>query len=103
MNLSEVPIACTLTPDERPARRAMLHKVGQAVQKVEEREDGFAYRFASDAVLPELAEIVQLERQCCAFLRFTITAEPGAGPLWLEVTGPAGTKEFLRSFLLPES
>jgi hypothetical protein len=38
---------------------------------------------------------MRLLRQCCPFLRFAITVEPGNGPIWLEMTGPEGTKEFL--------
>ena len=36
------------------------------------------------------------ERDCCTFLRFALQAEPHAGPVTLEVTGPAGTGEMLR-------
>ena len=43
----------------------------------------------------ELANLVKLEHQCCPFLKFSITVEPGDGPVWLELTGPEGTKEFL--------
>jgi len=31
-------------------------------------------------------------------MRFSLTLEPGDGPLWLEITGPEGTKTFLTSF-----
>lgn len=93
------PIVCTLTSEEKRERRStLLDQVGQAVQERQEREQGYAYRFASD-MLEDLVQVIRLERQCCAFLRFTLTAEPGDGPLWLEITGPEGTKEFLGSFL----
>ena len=98
MSLTELPIACTLTDLELQERRStLLHQVGQDIQEVVEREQGFAYRFPAER-LPELAHIIGLERQCCAFLRFTLTIEPGNGPLWLEVTGPEGTKDFLITF-----
>ena len=42
---------------------------------------------------------VDLERRCCAFLRFELTVEPGGGPVWLELTGPPGTREFLQAEL----
>jgi hypothetical protein len=28
-----------------------------------------------------------------------LTVEPGSGPMWLEITGPQGTSEFLESLL----
>ena len=33
--------------------------------------------------------------RCCPFLRFVVTAEPNGGPIYLEVTGPPGTRELL--------
>ena len=66
------------------------------VSEVKEVDHGFIYRFPSDgAWIRELANLVELEHQCCPFLKFTITVEPGDGPIWLEMTGPEGTKAFL--------
>jgi hypothetical protein len=93
-----LPIACSLTVEERPARRAMLSRIGEAIREAQERANGYAYRFASDDILEALIEIVKAERHCCPFLHFALSFEPGNGPLWLEITGPAGTKEFLSEF-----
>jgi hypothetical protein len=95
-----IPVACTLAAEERPARREMIARIGRAVQEIQEREDGYAYRFDSDAILPDLAAMIQAERRCCAFLQFRMTFAPGNGPLWLEITGPEGTREFLGSWSL---
>ncbi|MGH9942190.1 MAG: hypothetical protein ACRD9R_07525 [Pyrinomonadaceae bacterium] len=96
MNLS---IACTLTEPELQERRSsVLRKVRAAVVEVKEIESGYVYRFPSDGNwITELANLVSLERRCCPFLRFNLTVEPGGGPVWLEMTGPQGTKEFLAS------
>ena len=78
----------------------MLRKAGRAVLETQERENGYAYRFpAEDSWLEELVTLIRLERQCCPFLTFRLTAEPEDGPLWLEVTGPPEAKEFLAGFL----
>jgi hypothetical protein len=62
--------------------------------------DGVRLRFAADAErLAMLATFIDLERRCCAFLRFRLTIEPGGGPVWLELTGPPGTREFLAAEL----
>lgn len=39
------------------------------------------------------------ERQCWRFLRFEITTEPDGGPIWLNLSGPDGTREFLSALL----
>jgi hypothetical protein len=96
---ASLPIACSLTETELEEREEnVLAKVGQTVQEVRELEDGYAYRFPSDdESMAQVFRLVQLERQCCAFLQFRVTVEPGHGPVWLELTGPEGTKAFLAS------
>jgi len=42
-----------------------------------------------------LAGMIDAEPRCCPFLRFQVVSEADNGPLWLEVTGPVGTREFL--------
>ncbi len=101
LKASSLPIACSLTePELRERRSAVLQKAGSAVLEIVEMESGYAYRFPSDDKwLDELINLVRLERQCCPFLTFRITVEPNGGAVWLELTGPSGTKEFLSSFL----
>jgi len=99
MTLIDLPIACTLTaPELQERRRTVLQKVRSAVVEVRELENGYSYSFPSaEDWLVEVAGLIDLERQCCPFLRFQITVEENGGPLWLEMTGPPGTKEFLAS------
>lgn len=97
MSETSLPIACSLTDAELQERsRLVLQKVGGAVAEVRELADGYAYRLPSGAEwIKELAHLIQLERECCLFLRFQLIVEPDNGPIWLELTGPQGTKEFL--------
>jgi hypothetical protein len=99
--VSDLPVACTLGPAALQARRADL--LGGVVRRADQRVDlpnGYRMRFASgDDVLPTLANLIELERQCCRFLTFTVTVEPDGGPIWLELTGPEGTREFLDGML----
>ena len=46
-----------------------------------------------------MARAIDAERQCCRFLRFQLVVEQDGAPMTLDVTGPAGTKEFL-SYLI---
>ncbi len=95
--MSDLPIACSLTSAElQERRRTVLEKVRRAVVEVRELEDGYAYSFPSEGEwLRELAGLIDLERRCCPFLRFRLIIEMNGGPIWLEMTGPEGTKEFL--------
>jgi len=93
----DLPVVCSLTNAELQARRkGALQAASRMIIEEQELEDGFAYQFPSD-YLTALAEIVHDERQCCRFLTFQITADPNNGPVWLKITGPAGSKQFLSS------
>jgi hypothetical protein len=99
--MSDLPMACELTPAEITARRATLLPglLAQAAERMPVA-DGFRWRFAaSGEFLTAAAETMNTERQCCRFLRFTLTVEPDSGPVWLEMTGPPGTVEFLETLI----
>ena len=95
--MADLPIACTLSPAALKVRRenllnALLHRADEG----RELPDGHRLRFAAEGdILSEIARTVEAERQCCRFLRFTVTVEPDDGPIVLDLTGPAGTREFL--------
>ena len=80
--MSDLPIACELTADETTARCATL--LPGLLAQADAREtlpDGFRWRFAaSGEFLAAAAETMNTERQCCRFLRFVLTVEPGGGP-----------------------
>jgi hypothetical protein len=99
--MADVPIACTLTADALQTRRdGLLADLLQRAEHHELTEDGLRVRFspATDAVA-RLARVVEAERQCCRFLRFVITVEPDGGPVWLELSGPAGSRDFIAALL----
>src|ERR671934_515676 len=99
--MSDLPIACTLGPAALKARREDL--LGGLVRRAQERIDlpnGYRVRFSpNDEVLRTIAEVIDVERQCCRFLRFQLTVEPDQEAIWLEFTGPPGTREFLAGML----
>ena len=97
--MPDLPVVCTLTPETMATRKANL--LLGLVRRADGRDDtavGVRFRFPSDA-LSVLAATVDAERQCCRFLRFDITVEPDGGPIWLELAGPPGTREFLSALL----
>ncbi|MDB4914467.1 MAG: hypothetical protein JWM95_2111 [Gemmatimonadetes bacterium] len=56
--------------------------------------DGYDYRFDS-AAFDAVVRFVANERACCPFLSFALRIAADAGPIWLAVTGPAGTQSLL--------
>jgi hypothetical protein len=92
-----LPIACTLTPTELAAQRSgLLPGLLTRATAREPVRGGFRWRFEPhDGLLNDVARVIDAEHRCCRFLRFHWIVEPGDGPLWLEVTGPEGTEDFL--------
>lgn len=99
--MTDLPIACALSPADLQQRRDQL--LPGLIARAESRDQiagGIRLRFSgSSEVMDEIMRMIDAERQCCRFLRFHLTVEPDLGPLWLEVTGPAGTAEFLSDLL----
>ncbi len=95
----DLPIACNLTSAElRERRRTVLQKFRDAVIEVIELENGYAYSLpAGPDWIQELTTMIELERQCCPFLQFRLSLPTNNAPVWLELSGPEGTKEFLAS------
>ena len=56
--------------------------------------DGYAFKFDA-AAYDDLVRFVSNERLCCPFITFGVEVLADAGPLWLSMRGPAGTREFL--------
>ena len=100
-DITEQPVACSLSERELVERRAgILREPRRHREEVRWLPDGAAFRYApGHEVVASLAECLRLESQCCAFLRFRLTIEPAGGPIWLELTGPVGTREFLAAQL----
>ncbi|HYK83545.1 MAG TPA: hypothetical protein VEU55_10420 [Gemmatimonadales bacterium] len=94
---ADLPIACTLSPADLRARRdSLLPGIVRRAVAREPLADGLRWQFQpSPDLLVALATVIDAERRCCPFLRFHVITEAAGGPVWLEVTGPAGTREFL--------
>ena len=90
-------IACTLTQDELASmRERLLRALGQSDLPRVHR-----CRFEPQiGLLAQAAAVIDVERRCCRFLRFRLAVERGEGPVWLEVTGPEGTEDFLSSLAI---
>jgi hypothetical protein len=97
----DMPIACCLTSAELRERAAtLLAQFSSAVVGTEELRDGYAFRLPGDGKwIATMAKMIVAERECCPFLTFEFVAQPGMGPVIVSVTGPAGTKDFLKTVL----
>jgi len=98
-----LPIVRTPQPGELNARATQfLPGVVAAATARQSIENGFRFEFqASSDVLSSIVRMIDAERQCGQFLRFQLTVEAAGGLVVLDVTGPAGSEEFLLAILEP--
>jgi hypothetical protein len=101
--MTEIPIACTLSPDGFRARLALIDALAA---------DGLLGRVPTDAGLrvrlrdtPEIErrtrDLVAAESACCAFLDFNLARD--AGDLVLDISGPEDARPVIALFFeLPD-
>lgn len=94
-------IACKLTSPELQARKAgAVAELKKKILETIETEHGYAFRFAgSDETLGQLMVFIQAERQCCDFFTFKLGIQGTDSPIWLEISGTSGAKEFVKDEL----
>lgn len=94
-------IACKLTSPELQARKAgAIAELKKKIVETVETENGYAFRFAgSDETLGQLMVFIQAERQCCGFFTFKLGIQDPESPIWLEISGASGVKEFVKDEL----
>lgn len=99
------PVACELTTPALRERKAWVRQeLGRHLSAYEWSAEGLALRLAYRSESLAIAlELVQLEAQCCPFLRFDLRAQSGTGLLELDLTGPPGTRSFLEQLRLVPS
>jgi hypothetical protein len=99
--MPDLPIVCALTPEALRARReGLLSDLLGRAEAREELPNGLRLRFRpSEETLYSVVRAIESERHCCRFLRFGIDVEPDGGPIFLELTGPPGAREFMTALV----
>ena len=97
--MSSTLLVCDLdvfTPAERESHIQTTLQLYQTVQAIREAEYGYEFIFPHTTELTKLAEFIAKEKMCCPFLDFALRIAPDKEPISLTLTGPEGTREFLR-------
>ena len=99
-----IAIACDLNaipPEERAQHAADAEQLFLTVQEVVELENGYALRLpATSNSLIKAAEFIANERLCCPFFTFGLEIVANNGPLWLQLKGSDGVKQFIEAEIL---
>ena len=92
---------CRLSSAEMQERIGELRSDFLAhVRGVSELENGYRYSFEKTTQrMKLLADFIDFESQCCTFMRFDLSVEPGTESISLSLTGADGTKQLLEAMM----
>ena len=98
------PIACDLTAideSEREAHEKVSTAVFERVTDLKELPDGYAFRLPTETeIVRNAGAFISRERLCCPFFHFRLDVSAEQGPVWLEVAGRDGVKQYIEDTLL---
>ena len=102
-DVPDIPIACTLgalSEEERQVRSRSIETLHAHALESKETPRGYLVGLPDErGVLVAALDLMRFERRCCPFLSFTVDVNGGEGPTWLHLTGPKGTRDFLKAEL----
>ena len=95
-----IPLACDMnvfTPVQRDHHIQNTVHLIQELQSVQDLDHGYEFFFPKESeTISRIAEFIANERLCCPFLEFNLNIGPSREFISLSLSGPAGTREFLR-------
>jgi hypothetical protein len=86
---AEIPIACSLSAAELPARLGEMRAIGRDALLSVDRDGAMHFR-AGKATRQRLEAVVAAESRCCAFLSFDLRDD--GDELVLSIAGPPGAE-----------
>src|SRR5690242_20150328 len=84
-----------MTKDERTQHAALALELFASIEERRELANGYAFRLPPERWL-DAARWAALEKKCCPFFAFGLSAAAEGGPIWLEITGGPGAKAFMK-------
>ncbi len=99
MRKETVSVTCKLTtPELQGRKKTVIAEVKKLVVKRVETTNGVRYSFNdSDNTIDLLTNFIKTERLCCSFFEFNLVVGQSEGIVTLELTGPMGAKDFIKS------
>lgn len=99
------PIACDPSAIDEAAHeehREVSEALFEHITDLQELPDGYAFRLPTETEVVQTAgAFVSRERLCCPFFHFTLDVSSNDGPVWLEVRGRDGVKQYIEDAVLP--
>ena len=96
---SSKALSCKLTSTAMRERKAtVIASLQKQIVEKKELEKGYTFKFSkSEAIDKELAEFTKSEKECCDFFEFKVSTTEDNKWVWLEISGPDGAKDFIKT------
>jgi hypothetical protein len=91
-------LSCKLTtPELQERKRTVIAELKSLVLERKEVENGIQYKFeSSDRLIDLVSNFIKTERLCCDFFDFSLDVAADTAFMWLKLSGPDGTQEFIK-------
>jgi hypothetical protein len=93
---TDMPIACSLSPDELRERSGENATLFGGATDVRELPDGYLFTFPADQAR-QVMDFMLAERDCCPFFSFELTLPSPHQLILLSVRGREGVKEVVQA------
>ena len=95
------PLTCKLSSEKFQQRKTtVLALLQKNVLEKRELDNGYAFKFqGSDAMIDTLTSFIKTEKECCDFFIFNLAVRGNEDYVWLQLTGPKGAKDFIKTEL----
>jgi hypothetical protein len=81
---------------ERARYTELFESLRHAIRDKRELPDGYALLLdPAQFTMDQALEWTKLERECCPFLEMQVRWDIENGPVWLDLKGPEGVKDFI--------
>ena len=96
--LKKEKLSCKLTtPELIERKKTIIAELKLSVRERNELENGIQYKFeSSDRLIDLVSNFIKTERLCCDFFDFNLNVVADTGSMQLTLSGPDGTKEFIK-------
>jgi hypothetical protein len=96
--MTKAPTCKLTTPELQERKKTVIAELKSLVVERKETATGVQYKFdGSDKMIDLLTSFIKTERLCCDFFTFDLSVGSEEKFIWLELSGPEGTKDFIET------
>ena len=89
------------TNEQREQHTQLAQELFGAAIELRESDEGYAVRLPdATGIIPKIADFINDDRRCCAFIHFGMEIEPFGRGIWLTLKGGADVKAAIKEDII---